>query len=176
MGFGGYSSLAALVSSSAKRRPSPALPAALDTLFAALGACPDADAADNLEQQIWSLWMYHPHHRAARHLDRAVTEIVRHCHDLAETRLALLLRNAPDYSEAWNKRATLYYLQERDDECLEALYRVLSLEPRHFGAICAAAEIFLSRGDRDLAAFTFETALRIHPHLGQARQRLVELH
>ncbi|MBI1395317.1 MAG: hypothetical protein GC151_04990 [Betaproteobacteria bacterium] len=171
-----YPSVLELVSSSGRRRPAQAMPSGLDALFRCLAASDDPDEADEVEQRIWSLWMYHPHHKAARHLDRAATEIASHCHDLAETRLTLLLRGAPEYSEASNKCATLYYLQQRDEECLEALRHVLSLEPRHFGAICAAAEIFLSRGNREEAVFAFETALRIHPHLGEARQRLLDLH
>jgi len=151
------------------------MPAALDALFHQLAACDDVDVASATEARIWDLWMYHPHRRAARHLDRASTEIATHCHDIAETRLSCLLRAAPDYCEAWHKRATLFYLQERDDESLDALHHVLELEPRHFGAICAVAEILLSKGDREAAAFAFETALRFHPHLPEAQQRLLEL-
>jgi diadenosine tetraphosphate (Ap4A) HIT family hydrolase len=68
--------------------------------------------------------MYHPNPAAARALDCAATEIARQCHDIAETRLARLLRWVPDFCEAWNKRATLYYLQDRDQECLDSLRHV----------------------------------------------------
>lgn len=165
-----------LVASAPRRSPAATLPRALETLFTRLALCETPEAAAATEGAIWDLWMYHPRREAARHLDRAATEIATHCHDIAETRLTRLLRGAPDYCEAWNKRATLYYLQERDEECLAALHHVLELEPRHFGAICAVAEIMLAQGDRAAASFAFEAALRIHPHLGEARSRLVELH
>ena len=176
MSYGGASSILELVASSGRRRPASSLPSALDPLFTALSACSSAAGADEAERRIWALWMYHPHCRAARHLDRAATEIATHCHDIAETRLSLLVRAVPEYAEAWNKQATLYYMQERDDECLRTVYEVLLREPRHFGAMCSAAEVLLAQGDREAAAFAFETALRIHPHLGEARQRLAELH
>lgn len=165
-----------LVSTAPRRQAAASVPYALVPLFEQLSATRSASEADAIESRIWELWMYHPHHRAARHLDRAASEIAAHCHDIAETRLERLTRHAPDYAEAWNKRATLYYLQERDDECLQALHQVLALEPRHFGAMCAFAEILLSRGERDASVFAFETALRIHPHLAEARQRLLDLH
>lgn len=165
-----------LVSSAPRRLAAPSIPRVLVSLFERLTASRDGGEAEQIESQIWDVWMYHPHRHAARHLDRAASEIAAHCHDIAETRLARLTRNAPDYAEAWNKRATLYYLQERDEECLEALRHVLSLEPRHFGAMCAFAEILLSRGEREAAVFAFEAALRIHPHLGEARQRLIDIH
>lgn len=165
-----------LVANATRRRPAAALPSGLADLFHTLAACADPSQAEAVEQRIWSLWMYHPHRRASRHLDCASTEIAMQCHDIAETRLTALVRGAPEYAEAWNKLATLYYLQERDRECLDALRHVLELEPRHFGALCSAAEVFLAEGGREEAAFAFETALRIHPHLGEARQRLDELH
>lgn len=165
-----------LMANATRRRPAPGLPSRLADLFHALAVCPDPAEADALELHIWRAWMYHPHRKAARHLDCASTEIATACHDIAETRLTALVRGAPEYAEAWNKLATLYYLQERDEECLDALRHVLELEPRHFGAICSAAEVLLADGGRAEAAFAFETALRIHPHLGEARQRLDELH
>jgi len=170
-----FNATLALVTTAGRRAPSPVLPRALEPLFSRLAACEHDIEAAAVEDRIWDLWMYHPHRRAARDLDCAATEIAAHCHDLAETRLTRLLRAAPDYSEAWNKRATLYYLQERDTECLHSLHRVLELEPRHFGALCAVAEILLAREDREGALFTFEAALRIHPHLDEARQRVSEL-
>ena len=171
----GFNTTLALVTTAGRRAPSPVLPRALEPLFSRLAACQDDAEATEVEDRIWDLWMYHPHRRAAHDLDRAATEIAAHCHDLAETRLTRLLRAAPDYAEAWNKRATLYYLQERDDECLRNLHRVLELEPRHFGALCAVAEILLVHEDREGALLAFDAALRIHPHLEEARQRVSEL-
>jgi tetratricopeptide (TPR) repeat protein len=168
-----YASTLALVAS--RRAPSPRLPGALDALFPALAASADGAQAESTEARIWSLWMHHPHRRAARDLDLAATEIAGQCHDLAETRLARLLRADPGYAEAWNKQATLYYLQERDDECLGSLHHALELEPRHFGALCSLAEVLAGMGETDGALFAFEAALRIHPHLEQARQRVAEL-
>lgn len=158
-----------------RRAPSARLPGALDALFPALAASTDGVQAEITEARIWSLWMHHPHRRAARDLDLAATEIAEQCHDLAETRLARLLRADPAYAEAWNKQATLFYLQERDEECLASLHRALALEPRHFGALCSLAEVLAGVGDAQGALFAFEAALRLHPHLLQARQRVAEL-
>jgi Tfp pilus assembly protein PilF len=166
----------ARLAAGARRAPSGALAPALDPLFGQLACCRSEVDALAVEDRIWALWMYHPHRVAAHHLDRAATEIATHCHDMAETRLAQLVRRAPDYSEAWNKRATLYYLQERDAECVDALCRVLDLEPRHFGAMCALAELLASHGDTAGARFAFAAALRVHPRHVEARARLDALH
>ena len=42
---------------------------------------------------------------------------------------------APDFAEAWHKRATLYYPRVATGECLEDIGRTLELEPRHFAAM-----------------------------------------
>jgi tetratricopeptide (TPR) repeat protein len=162
-----------LVANLSARRPAAMLPSRLDQLFQSLtlSGC-DARA---LEDEIWTLWMHHPHRRAAQALERTAVEIADHLYDVAETRLNRLLRSRPDFAEAWNKRATLYYLQERDDECVRDIKRTLELEPRHFGALCGLAEILRGSGEREAARFVFQAALRINPHLEAARDAVREL-
>jgi tetratricopeptide (TPR) repeat protein len=146
------------------RLPAPILPERLHQLFRLLASWP-AERADTIEDMIWSLWMYHPHRAAATALQRATDDIAAQRYDIAETRLALLLRSRPDFPEAWNKRATLFYMQQRDDECLLDIQRTLELEPRHFGALSGFGEICLGRGDREGALLAFRAALRVNPHL-----------
>ena len=162
-----------LVSSLSTRRPATALPSRLDQLFQSL-ALPGCDP-EQLEDQIWQLWMHHPHRRAADALERTASEIAGQLYDIAETRLNQLLRARPDFAEAWNKRATLYYLQERDEESVRDIHRTLELEPRHFGALCGLGEILRSCGDTESALFVFQAALRVNPHLAAARGAVQEL-
>lgn len=108
--------------------------------------------------------MHHPHRAAARELDLATGDIAARRYDIAETRLTLLLRRAPDFAEAWHKRAALYYLLGRDDECLRDIRRTLELEPRHFGAMLHFAEILRSAHAAE-ARFAVRAARSIHPHL-----------
>jgi hypothetical protein len=83
------------------------------------------------------------------------------------------LRRAPDFAEAWHKRAALYYMLRRDRECLHDIRRTLELEPRHFAAMLHFAEILRAgeaaaqaSGAAQLAAhFAITTARSIHPHL-----------
>jgi tetratricopeptide (TPR) repeat protein len=162
-----------LVSNLGARRPAAALPGRLDQLFQSLGAR-DCEA-EAVEDEIWRLWMHHPHRRAAAALDRTADEIAAQLYDIAETRLTNLLRACPDFAEAWNKRATLYYLQQRDEESVRDIHRTLELEPRHFGALCGLAEILRGSGDTGSALFVFQAALRVHPHLAAARAAVEEL-
>ena len=162
-----------LVAGLGERRPIPVLPSRLDQLFAHLSA-PHCQPGE-VEEEIWRLWMHHPHHRAALVLDRASSDIAAQRFDIAETRLEGLLRSCPDFPEAWNKRATLYYLQARDEESVHDIHRTLELEPRHFGALCGLGEICLSAGDRGAALFVFQAALRLNPHLAGVRTAVEQL-
>jgi tetratricopeptide (TPR) repeat protein len=152
-----------LISSYRIRRPARASPF-LDALFRRLARCARVEAVET-EDRIWDVWMHHPHGAAARELDLATGDIAARRYDIAETRLTRLLRRAPDFAEAWHKRAALYYLLGRDAECLHDLRRTLEREPRHFGAMLHFAEILRSVDAAAEARFALRAARSIHPHL-----------
>jgi tetratricopeptide (TPR) repeat protein len=171
---GPYAETLQLLSRLPGRRPAASLPFKLDALFHRLGACGPQEA-EPIEEEIWSAWMYHGHEEAERALELASRDIAAGRHDIAETRLAILLRRRPDWAEAWNKRATLLYLMERDAESVAAIHRALELEPRHFGALCGLGEILRAHGAVEPALLAFGQALRINPHLGEIRETVREL-
>lgn len=159
-----------LIAGRRERRPARRLPF-LDALFRRLAACPEAEAAET-EERIWQVWMDHPNRAAARMLEAATRDIAARRYDIAETRLTILLRRAPDFAEAWHKRAVLYYLLARDAECFSDIRRTLELEPRHFCAMLHFGEILFAGGATEEGRFAFRAALSLHPQLQQARQGL----
>ncbi len=165
-----YPDMLRLIARLSDRRPSDRLPTRHDMLFDRLAH--GEGEATAIEDAIWTVWMYHPHSRAAEALDRAVGDIAAQRYDIAETRLAMLLRARPDFAEAWHKRATLHYMREDDTESVLDLHRTLELEPRHFPALLSFGEICLSNREREGAELAFHTALRIHPRLDAARDGL----
>jgi tetratricopeptide (TPR) repeat protein len=164
-----YAETLNLVSRMPERQPAASLPSRLDELFDKLLACTGPADAARIEDAIWAVWMYDDHEGAELALERATVDIAARRYDIAETRLAILLRRRPDWAEAWNKRATLYYVLERDDESVAAIHRTLEIEPRHFGAMCGLGEILRSQGNIEAACLAFRMALRVHPLLGGVR-------
>lgn len=158
-----YDETVRLIASIDKRKPSDALPSRLAALFRQLALAPHDTEA--LEDAIWTIWMYHPHREAARAIDRAASDIAAQRYDIAETRLAMLIRARPDFPEAWHKRATLHYLRQDDQESVRDLHHTLQLEPRHYPAMMAFGEICLSRRDGTGAMIAFGAARKIHPVL-----------
>jgi tetratricopeptide (TPR) repeat protein len=159
-----------LIAGRRDRLPARRLPF-LDALFQRLAACPGAEAVAT-EERIWDVWMDHPHRAAAAMLDAATRDIAARRYDIAETRLTILLRRAPDFAEAWHKRATLYYLLARDAEGLADIRRTLELEPRHFCAMLHFGELLFAGGASEEGRFAFRAVLSLHPNLSRARQGL----
>ena len=166
------SEILSLIAGRRSRRPAADL-AELAQLFRRLYVCTPGEATET-EDRIWGVWMHHPHRAAAAVLEVATRDIAARRYDIAETRLTALLRSAPLYAEAWHKRATLYYLQGRDEECLQDIQRTLELEPRHFAAMLHFAEIRLGDGAGSEARYAFAAALTLHPHLPRAREALAD--
>jgi tetratricopeptide (TPR) repeat protein len=164
-----------LIVALSERRPSAALPKRLVALFKQLAATSDPLEASATEDLIWGLWMQHGKVDAEDKLDQATRAIAARDFDTAEGLLDELVVEEPEFAEAWNKRATLYFLLKRDADSLEDIRRTLTLEPRHFGAICGFAQICLRHDERVAAMFAFDAALRINPHLASVRAAMAQL-
>jgi len=158
-----------------RRQPADSLPSQLDGLFRKLAADPTARDAYEIEDKIWEIWTDHPDPLPASMMENAITAVAKKRYDTAENIFTELVAFRPEWAEAWNKRATLYFLQGRDDDSVRDIHRVLELEPRHFGALSGFAQICLRGGDRGSALAAFEAALRINPHLTMVQDAVVEL-
>jgi Tfp pilus assembly protein PilF len=157
------------------RKPAPSMPRRLDALFVDLARAPGPVEASRIEDQIWAVWMSHEDASAEEGLERATRAIAAGDHAEAEAVLDELVATHPEYAEAWNKRATLYFRLGRDAESVPDIQRTLELEPRHFGALCGFGQICLRHSDRAGALFAFDAALRVNPHLGAVRAVFDEL-
>jgi len=89
--------------------------------------------------------------------------------------LDALIERAPNFAEARNQRALLYFRQECYDLAVRDCQAVLELEANHFGALAALGQCYL-RLDRHKAALrAFRSALRINPRLRSIAERVRKL-
>ena len=137
----------------------------LDFLFGALKAAPDEDSAKAVEARIWAVWLQTPSDTAALLMMRAKTAMDGQQPELAIKLLDAIIKLRPDYVEAWNRRATLYYLQNDYARSLADIQQVLVREPRHFGALAGLGMIMQDLGDDKRALDAFRKALAVNPHL-----------
>ena len=148
----------------------------LDRLFQRLQAQPPVDNGYEIEDEIWEIWIAGNERPDAHTMNEAIAAIAQKHYAAAEQRLDRLIAARPDWAEAWNKRATLYFLQGRECESLSDVRRTLELEPRHFGAIAGFAHICVRNGDHRSAIIAMETALQINPHLHALKAVLQGMH
>jgi tetratricopeptide (TPR) repeat protein len=69
----------------------------------------------------------------------------------------------PEWSEALNKRATVFFLMNQFKDSLVDIDKVLNIEPRHFGALSGQARIFIKLQKYEEAIRSIEKALKFYP-------------
>ena len=101
----------------------------------------DEEAAA-LEEEVWDAWLVSGSPTVdvlmQRGLEYQQTENLEAARDAFDRAIAIL----PDYAEAWNRRAVLFFNDGKYDEAIADLESALVREPRHFGAWIGIAMIF----------------------------------
>ncbi|MFQ5617503.1 MAG: tetratricopeptide repeat protein [Rhodospirillales bacterium] len=148
----------------------------LDGLFTRLKAAHDEAEVERLTGAIWSIW-----HQSGRGVVDAQMQEGEWYMRLGSLGSALddfsaAVAWAPDFAEAWHKRATVHFLMGNYPESIADLHRTLDLEPRHFGALGGLALIYLKLNEERAALAAMEKALEINPHLPRTRRKVQELH
>lgn len=146
----------------------------LDILFERLKVARDTDEADVLETQIWGIWAQQPGGNAevGRLMRLGMVHMALNDYDSALKAFDRVLELAPDFAEAWNKRATVHFLKDELDASVADIERTLVLEPRHFGALSGLGMIYLQIEEMEAALKAFEAALAINPHLPVVREHV----
>ena len=80
-----------------------------------------------------------------------------------------------DWSEAWNKRATVLYLMKQHESSLADIEITLVLEPRHFGALSGQALNYIELNLYEKAIESYKSAQKIYPLLDSAKKMIPEL-
>jgi tetratricopeptide (TPR) repeat protein len=136
----------------------------LDRLFARLRKSGGGQAAA-VEEQIWKIWLTSDSPTAQALINQAMVAMSGSDLDAALKILNGVIKAHPDFMEAWNKRATLYFMQGRLDDSLADIAKVLDLEPRHFGALAGLGMIKERQGDSEAALVAFRAALSVNPNM-----------
>ena len=75
-----------------------------------------------------------------------------------------VIEKKPNFAEAWNKRATAYFMMGEFDKSMYDINNTLSLEPRHFGAMDGMGLIFMHLQQYDKAIKIYDQMLEIFPN------------
>ncbi len=137
----------------------------LDTLFAKLQTTTDPLAAQALEQAIWEQWTMVPDPAQRQLMLRGIAEMQQQELQNAVVTFTKLIEIAPDLSEAWNKRATVYWLLGNFPASIADICETIKREPRHFGAYSGLGMIRAQMGEPARAVAAFELARKFNPHI-----------
>ena len=137
----------------------------LDFLFGALKQAPDEETAKGIENRIWALWMVSGSDTTNLLMSRVRNAVEDKDLDLAVTLLDAIIKIRPSYTEAWSRRATIYYMKRDYGRAMADIRQVLKREPRHFGALSGLGLILQDMGDDKQALEVFRRTLKIYPRI-----------
>lgn len=137
----------------------------LDTLFAKLQTATDPMAIQSLESAIWEQWVMVPDGPQRELMLRGIAEMQQRQLKQSVDTFSKLIEIAPDLSEAWNKRATAYWLLGNFPASLNDICETVKREPRHFGAYSGLGMIRAEMGEYPRAVAAFELAKKYNPHI-----------
>jgi hypothetical protein len=147
----------------------------LDFLFEALKIAPDAETSKAIEERIWALWFHSGSDTADLLMSRVRSAVDGKDTDLGLKLLDSIIAFKPDYVEAWNRRATIYFSQKHYGRAIADIRQVLAREPRHFGALTGLGLILQEIGDDKRALEVFRRALAVNPHLDRVPDLVKQL-
>jgi Flp pilus assembly protein TadD len=147
----------------------------LDRLFGRLVKATSKEEAQTVEDSIWKVWMTSDSPTAQVLLGQAMKASAAGDNETALKILNDLISVHPDFTEAWNRRATVYFLMGRYQESLADIDQVLEREPRHFGALSGLGMIRQRLGELSAARAAFSDALAVNPNMEGPKRALEEI-
>lgn len=147
-----------------------ALPALMDALR-------DSDHAVRVisESAMWSIWLRSGDEAIDHQVQMGAELMQEQRYDEALKMFEEVVREAPDFAEGYNKRATaLYYLGEYQ-RSLADIRETLARNQFHFGALSGAGLCWMALREPAQALYYFERALAINPNLAGIRGMVEQL-
>ena len=133
-------------------------------------------SSSGIAQQIWMLWSTHP-------TDQKLTSILdegsRLVQDQQLNRAIDVFTEAieldPTWAEAWNKRATVFYMVGEFKKSQEDIDKVLELEKRHFGALAGQGMVNIKLKNYDKAKRSYQKAQEIYPAMKSSKVMIEQI-
>ena len=140
----------------------------------------EATKAIEIENKIWKIWSIHPSndrrgYRLTELLAQGSFLMVKEELNKAYEIFSQIILVDPNWSEAWNKRATVLYLLGRYQQSQKDIDEVLKLEKRHFGALSGQGLVQIKLGNYEKAIKSYQAAQKIYPSIRAAEVIIPQL-
>ena len=133
---------------------------------------PDELTRQQATEELWRLWFNQKGAYGLEILGESQRLMEAGDVEEAEAVLTELIEDQPDFAEAWNRRAVLYYLQGEYRRSLADCQQAVALNPIHFGALHGIGLCYAALDDYRAAIQAFRRALELQPH-ALINQRLI---
>jgi tetratricopeptide (TPR) repeat protein len=152
----------------------------LDHLFEQLKKINNVSIALEIENKIWKIWSIHPSndrrgYRLTELLAQGSFLMAKEELNKAYEIFSQIILVDPNWSEAWNKRATVLYLLGRYQQSQKDIDEVLKLEKRHFGALSGQGLVQIKLGNYEKAIKSYQAAQKIYPSIRAAKVMIPQL-
>ena len=122
--------------------------------------------SSRIAQQIWMLWSTHP-------TDQKLTALLDEGSRLVQDKqlykaidvFTEAIEMDPSWAEAWNKRATVFYMIGEFQKSQNDIDKVLELEERHFGALAGQGMVNIQLKNYEKAILSYKKAKEIYPSM-----------
>ncbi|WNZ44385.1 tetratricopeptide repeat protein [Leptolyngbya boryana CZ1] len=135
---------------------------------------PNEDVRADATQALWQIWFAQKGVTGLQTLQRAQVLLESGQALEAETILSELIEHQPDFAEAWNRRAVLYFVQQQYRKAIADCEKAIELNPIHFGALHGLGLCYAAIGDYRDAIAAFRQALEIQPYAIENQRLILE--
>ncbi len=147
----------------------------LRELYERLSKSEDDESSKVVASAIEKLWLRSGSDTVDLLMNRVGQLMQKEEFDVALTILNSVVEIAPNYPEAWNRRAAVFFLKKDYGKSLENLRSVLAIDPSHYKAIQGLGLLMQEIGEKKGALKAYREALKIYPYLDGVRQAEEEL-
>ena len=137
----------------------------LDKLFQELKNI-NSNSVFQTEQKIWKLWSTHPtNDKLTARLEEGSQFVRDQNYSKAIDIFTEVINLDKNWAEAWNKRATVFYLMGEFHDSQNDIDKVLALEKRHFGALAGQGLVNIQLKNYEKAIRSYKKAQEIYPRM-----------
>jgi tetratricopeptide (TPR) repeat protein len=136
---------------------------------------PDRVVRSLAEQALWAVWSRSGDPSIDQRLAAGIEQLRERQLEASVETFTAIIRDRPDFAEAWNKRATAYYVLGDWRRAAADCDEVLKRNPQHFGALSGYGMIWLQLDQPARALERFEQALAVNPNLSSVQETIEAL-
>ncbi|QDL93554.1 tetratricopeptide repeat protein [Paroceanicella profunda] len=135
----------------------------------------DAPAPERIEQRVIELWSESGSDTADLLLRRGQDALNAEDYEAAVEHFSALIDHEPEFAEAWNARATTFFMMDLPGLSVPDIEHTLALNPKHFGALAGLGIILEQTGELKGALAAYRAAQALNPHREQVNDSVERL-